>query len=278
MFDALRNMRHGPLRRFAPFWIFLGNQWRKLARAAGGRISVRHRVGRYGPFRLDGYFAFSDFASWGHRHNEGFEACIEACRGRRCVFDIGAHIGLVSLPMASLIAPDGIVVAFEPAMANRDYLQRHIALNGMTGRIRVEPVLVGSEQTNVVFHEFDHAAGMNTVATGLLRGKVSERSVAQTTIDAFCAGTGLVPEIIKIDVEGAEIGVLEGARMTLEKYKPTVFLSVHPRQIAALGRSIEELRTEIARVKYECRTIDGAVTTEFGLREYRLQPLETATN
>ncbi|MDT3687764.1 MAG: FkbM family methyltransferase [Pseudorhodoplanes sp.] len=278
MFNALRNMRHGPLRRFGPFWTVLGNQWRKLARAAGGRISVRHRVGRYGPFRLDGYFAFSDFGGWGHHHNEGFEACIEACRGRRCVFDIGAHIGLVSLPMASVIAPEGLVVAFEPAKANQDYLRRHIALNGMTSRIRIAPSLVGGEETQVVFHEFDHAAGMNTVATGLLRGKVNSRPVTQTTIDAFCAGSGLVPEVIKVDVEGAEIGVLEGARMTLAKYNPIVFLSVHPRQIAALGRSIDELRIEIARVGYECRTIDGAVVTEFGLREYRLQPIQTTKN
>jgi FkbM family methyltransferase len=271
-------MRHGPLRRFGPFWTFLGDQWRSVVGVVGGRIAVSHRIGRYGPFRLDGYFAFSDFAHWGGHHNEGFDACIEACRGRRCVFDVGAHIGLVALPMASQIAPAGVVIAFEPATANQQYLKRHIALNDMASRIRVEPLLVGSKIEDVAFHEFDHAAGMNTVATGLLRGNVRTRSVRQTTIDAFCAETGLAPEIIKIDVEGAEIGVLEGARETLAKHRPEVFLSVHPRQIAALGRSIEELRAEIVRSGYDCLTMDGAIATEFGLREYRLVPVRTAAN
>ena len=71
-------------------------------------VAVSHRVGPYGPFRLDGHFAFSDFEHWGAvGHHRGFETCVEAARGARCVLDVGAHIGLVSLPASRALAPGG---------------------------------------------------------------------------------------------------------------------------------------------------------------------------
>ncbi len=116
---TLRRLRHGPLRRFDAIWLPLGRLHRWLVRVLGWSAPVKQSIGRYGPFLLDAQFAFSDFAGWGGGHNEGFAACIEACRGRRCVIDVGAHVGLVALPMASVIAAGGVVVAFEPAAANR---------------------------------------------------------------------------------------------------------------------------------------------------------------
>ena len=50
-------------------------------------------------------------------------------RGKRLFFDIGAHIGLVTMPMASVIDPKGKVYAFEPAFANRQFLQQHVRIN-----------------------------------------------------------------------------------------------------------------------------------------------------
>ena len=57
-------------------------------------------------------FAFSDFAGWGGESNRVFTACVEACRDKNCVFDVGAYIGLGALPMASVLAPGGRVYAF----------------------------------------------------------------------------------------------------------------------------------------------------------------------
>ena len=45
------------------------------------------------------------------------------------MLDIGAHIGLVSLPLSTVVATDGTVYAFEPATGNNAYLFQHLAMN-----------------------------------------------------------------------------------------------------------------------------------------------------
>ena len=273
IFALLRRLRHGSLKRLDPLWLPLGRLYRWLIRLGGRQTAASHSIGGYGPFRLDGYFAFSDFAHWGGGHNAGFAACVEACRGRRAVIDVGAHVGLVTLPVASVLGQGGLVVAFEPAAANRRFLERHVALNGFSQRVRVEGMLLGdSEQEAVVFFEVEEATGMSTVASGVLRGEARRTMLPQTSLDAYCQRAQLVPEVVKIDVEGAEIAVLEGARQVLADCRPTVFLSVHPRLIAALGRSTDDLTKLIAEVGYECRNIDGTPVATFALREYVLRP------
>jgi FkbM family methyltransferase len=254
-------------------WLPLGRFYRWAVRCVGWNRPSRQSIGAYGPFLLDAHFAFSDFASWGSGHNEGFSRCIEASRGRKCVVDVGAHVGLVTLPMASVIAPGGAVIAFEPAAANRALLTRHVALNRFDDRVRIDPSLVGENEIGgVTFFESSSATGKNTLVDGILGLQGHSSRLSQTTLDIYCTAHGLIPDVIKIDVEGAEVGVLEGARGLLRDHRPPVFLSVHPRLIAALGRSTDELMRFLDEVGYECRHMDGSKVEKFALREYLLTP------
>jgi FkbM family methyltransferase len=253
-------------------WLPLGRAYRRLTRRLHPHFSAVQKIGGYGPFRLDPYFYFSDFSKWGQGHNAGFAECIEACRGRICVIDIGAHIGLVTLPVASVIDTNGLVVAFEPSGVNRAMLERNVALNGFAGRVRIEPLLVGgSERGDATIHELDEPSGMNSVVDGVQKD-ARTIMVPQTTLDAFCERHKLAPEVIKIDVEGAELDVLAGAREVMVRHQPLIFLSVHPWQIATLGRTTAELMELISAAGYECREISGAPVTSFALKEYRLTP------
>ena len=77
---------------------------------------------------------------------------------------------------------------------------------------------------------------------------------------------------MKIDVEGAELGVLRGAREVLKKHKPRIFLSVHPEQICSLGGSIAELQQELSDLNYETFNLDKILTSELKFGEYLLLP------
>ena len=79
-------------------------------------------------------------------------------------------------------------------------------------------------------------------------------------------------DLIKIDVEGAEIAVLEGAFEVLKTYRPTIFLSVHPKHIKLLGRNIDELKSVLQRLNYSCLQSDGSSAKNFSLKEYILIP------
>ena len=272
----LRRLRHGPLKFLSPLWLPLGRLYRSVFRALGIRHPVSTRIGPYGPFRLNGIFAFSDFEHWGGGHNDAFVACVEACRGKHCVLDIGAHVGLVALPMASVMAPGGRVVCFEPAEANRRLLLEHAALNGFAA-IEVNPCLVGAEtRPDVPFFEMAEPTGMNA----LVVRKNAEAYIAtrrpQVSLDDFCDERALAPEVVKIDVEGAEIGVLRGARKTLARHRPLIFLSIHPRDIELMGESVEALSELIGSLGYDCRDAQGRVPARFELREYVMTPREAA--
>lgn len=273
MLSLLRYLRHGPLKRFSPLWLWFGGIYRRCVN--GSNLAVRQHIGPYGPFRLDARFAFSNFSQWGGAHNDGFRDCVEACRGKHCVIDVGAHVGLVSLPAMAVMDPRGKLIAFEPATANRELLLRHLVLNGFDGRASVESDLVGEEdQVDVRFFEMGEHTGMNTVVPGAMDARYEPVSRQQVTLDTYCARHGLVPEVIKIDVEGAELGVLNGARATLASCRPLIFLSVHPRQIALLGQSIEMLAKLIESLNYNCHHVDGSPVKSFALREYILTPRE----
>ena len=178
--------------------------------------------------------------------------------------------------MSRAVAADGRVHAFEPAAANRRFLERHIALNDIAN-IDVVASVVGATQSDAVtFYEHPRASGMNARAAPRGRAyRATQRP--QTTIDAYCATHALYPEIIKIDVEGAEIAVLEGAATTVVRDRPLIFVSAHPAAIAASGERPEKLFELARRYDYAIRDVDGAAVDTLALDEYVMAPREIAT-
>lgn len=272
---TLRQLRHGPLARLEPIWLPLGRlaRW-TLARLP--RSTVAQHIGPFGPFRLDSHFAFSDFASWGDGHNNGFVVMVESCRDKSCVLDIGGHIGLVTLPVSRVLAPGGQVVTFEPGAANLEYLRFHLRENAIDN-VEIVDALVGDSDGTVTFYEQAGATGQNSVVVKKNAETYSRVERPQVTLDGFCAARDLRPEIIKIDVEGAELAVLRGAREMLCRDRPLLFLSVHPTELGLLGETIEDLVREIDDLGYVCREIDGTPVKQFRLAEYLMLPKESTT-
>ena len=132
--------------------------------------------------------------------------------GDQIIADLGAHIGLVSLPVSRHLAAGGKVYAFEPSGSNRRLLERHLALN-RADNVEIVDALVGERDADaVVFYEAEGDNPMNTIAQNTDRPGFAATTKRQVSVDSFCQARGLAPDIVKIDVEGAEIGVLEGAR------------------------------------------------------------------
>ncbi len=268
---SVTRLRHGPLKRFRFVWSMLRPVYRLIIRFMPG-VTISKKIGSYGPFKLNRRFAFSNFDNWGGNHNRGFQACVEAARGKICVLDIGAHIGLVSLPLSLTIAENGTVFAFEPAAANEAFLSEHLNSNNITN-VEVVTELVGDvENESVEFFESTGDSGMNTIAaSGSNRGYTSSTK-RQITLDQFCADRNLAPELIKIDTEGAEVGILRGAANTLRQHRPVLYLSVHPRHIIELGSTVEELEQLLKDLNYKVTDMDGNEVRPLELTEYVVLP------
>jgi len=93
----------------------------------------------------------------------------------------------------------------------------------------------------------------------------------QITLDSFVEKNGCIPELIKIDVEGAEISVLRGAKAVLRKYHPEIIISVHLKHLRILGYSVVDLMEVIHELDYQIYNIDGSqVSGKLQSREYYL--------
>jgi FkbM family methyltransferase len=267
----LIRLRQGRLKRFSFIWNTLRPIYRAMFRYAPG-LKAKKMIGPYGPFMLNRRFVFSNFSAWGGNHNRGFVACIEASREVDCVFDIGAHIGLVSLPLSTVVAENGTVYAFEPATANRNFLEEHLTLNRIDNVKIVSELIGDTELDTVQFFESSDDSGMNTIAeTGSRRGYGATQK-RQITLDNFCKENDLKPHVIKIDTEGAEVGILKGAIQTLRTHQPTIYLSVHPRHITELGSSLEELEQLLSDIDYKVADMDGNIVRPLELTEYIVSP------
>jgi FkbM family methyltransferase len=136
------------------------------------------------------------------------------------VYDIGAHSGYYSLLAARCIGTTGRVIAFEPLPENQAALARHLKLNQFS-QVTIIPAAVARQAGSRNFK-----IGSDRYQGRLAEG--GELEVRVISLDAeIDAGFLPVPDLIKIDTEGAEFQVLEGARQMLERRRPTLFVSVH---------------------------------------------------
>lgn len=257
----LTRVRHGRLRSFRRMWVPLRFIYR-VSLLVPMDWTVSKYIGPYGPFKFHRRFAFSNFSKFGvnlKSKNRGFQYFIQACRGRTCVFDVGAHIGLVSLPASSRMASRGVIYSFEPSPGNVKYLTYHLKKNKISNVEVVRKLVHASESDSSSIFLASEDSDMNSIAPGQLQTSYSLQEVPAISIDSFCSENELRPELIKIDVEGAEISVLEGAAEVLQSVKPTLFLSVHPRYIKALGRSTAELQELLSSAGYTISDFDGNI-------------------
>ena len=131
-------------------------------------------------------------------------------------FDIGANVGLYSLLFAR---KNATVIAFEPFPRNVEYLHRIVAINRVEN-VTIVPWAVGIEPGMRAFRQGETQASGHLSAAG-------EQPVFCTSLDAYVEQYGIEPDLLKIDVEGAELEVLQGARRLLEERMPRILLSIH---------------------------------------------------
>lgn len=236
-------------------------------------LAPRKMIGIFGPFRFHPRFLFRDYRGWGSDHNCGFVSYVNACKEKKCVIDIGGHIGLTVMPVAKMLAPEGRLYVFEPADANRAYLLRNIELNSMSNT-EVLSMFVGAEcRDDIEFFESDNDSGLNSMVVRKNKNDFHKALKKQVSMDNFCAEKRLSPEVIKIDVEGAEFDVLAGAAGIMMRSRPVIYLSLHPSHLEMIGRKPEEIHGILERVGYGISNIDGTKVEKFSLNEYILAPL-----
>ena len=158
-------------------------------------------------------------------------------------FDVGAHVGFYTLLASALVEDRGRVIAFEPLPRNIEYFEKHIALNKVQNVMLIKAAV--SDQPGEMRFQEGQASSM---------GRISENGthvVEMVSLDDLVSRHAIpFPDYMKIDVEGAELFVLEGARQILRERQMTIFLATHGSDVH--GKCLLLLQS----LGYSCRSLD----------------------
>ena len=185
--------------------------WRELR----GRRAIDLPGGRY---RL----------AWGSRHStrgRDYELLFRLARDRSCVFDVGAKVGMTAMCMAGAMAK-GKVVAFEAAETSCFVIERNIRLNALEDRIVAVNAVVGSASGRSCVYHWNEISGRSSIVLPPRQGATPIRKLA-ISLDDFVQQNELPPDLVKIDVEGAEQQVIAGMRAIMAGAKPVIALELH---------------------------------------------------
>ncbi|BCW88354.1 hypothetical protein sos41_14930 [Alphaproteobacteria bacterium SO-S41] len=158
---------------------------------------------------LSALFTFLD------RHHDTFRA--------KWALDIGANIGLASLCIHDLY-PESYIYSFEPSRLTFSLLDKNVSHNGLKSQIFPQPMAAGSAEGQISFLDDQNYLAGSGAGTG-----EGSYEVRVTTVDEFVKYHAMPAlDFIKIDVEGYELSVLDGARDTLKRFRPAVFIECNP--------------------------------------------------
>jgi FkbM family methyltransferase len=210
----------GPIRRFLHSNHTLYHASTRLFASLVGKQAITIAAGPMAGIRL----APSEHTSHAHLRGvyeeETLAALDRLLRPHMVCYDLGASIGYLSLLMARRTAK---VFAFEPAPHARAEMERHIAANGFSN-VEVVPVPLSGNVREVEFALTGAAYG-----SGIVDGPQQEWPVLKlqtSTLDLFSASHP-PPHFLKIDIEGEESVLFDGATTLLERHRPIILCELH---------------------------------------------------
>ena len=138
-------------------------------------------------------------------------------------FDGGANFGFYSLLARFLVGERGSVHAFEPASFAFSFLQKNL---GNANNAKLVQAAVSDSNGIIQFAQLSPiSSGFSRVATaGNAPSKAELISVRCLRLDTYCADTGVMPDLVKLDVEGHELAALRGMEGTISTGQPFIIL------------------------------------------------------
>ncbi len=166
------------------------------------------------------------------------------------VADIGAHHGLYSITAARCVGPSGRVDAFEPSPAAFRRLRWHLRLN-RAGGVAAHPYAIADRRARSTLHV--PAGGVDTLSSlrppGVGRGRVRRVEVDVLPLDEAAERGGWPGlDLVKLDAEGAEAAVLDGAPRVIARHRPIWLFEALDATSAAWGLSGQALVERFCRL------------------------------
>lgn len=210
---------------------------------------IERGAGRGLRFNAGGSYAGYLLGTWEPVIQKAFETFLKP---GDIIYDGGASVGYWSVLTARLVGPSGRVVSFEPLLANVERIVYNARLNGMSNVEVRREALGAADGTATFLVSADAGWGRLGEHGSSLAQKVSEIDASVRSIDSLvAAGEIPAPNVVKLDVEGAEVAVLRGAATTLRAARPVLLIELHD-----TGKEVAQI---LAQLDYATEIASGNV-------------------
>ena len=152
------------------------------------------------------------------------------------VLDIGSHIGLFAIKCAKHYRSP-LVVAIEPCPNNLRFLRANIAMSGISDRVIIVDAAAGAANGKTRFWLSGRSAQHSLLPS---KEKKVTIDVNVVSIDKLVMSLNLHDvNYVKIDVEGAEVDVIKGARATIRQFKPILVMETAKSRLPRLSKLLK---------------------------------------
>lgn len=200
---------------------------------------------------------------WMDYYNQDIIALLKnILRPGMVLIDVGANIGEITLVAAKLVGSTGKVIAFEPMTDIAASLEHNIANNHLH---QVEVTRLGlaeSESVAVIYSSCgqgqprDHHQGLGSLYGGQSPDDLPVESIQLTSLDAYLESNPIRRlDVLKVDIEGAELPCLKGAARTLELHRPSLIIEVQEQTSQTAGYDQRDILRFLSQFGYSFHVI-----------------------
>jgi FkbM family methyltransferase len=179
------------------------------------------------------------------------------CPGDVC-YDVGANLGFFSLLCGRFAGPNGAVYAFEPVPKNAGMIERNAHLNSLNN-IKVWKIALSRVNGQGELLLARHVGGAVLKGAGVPPDLEGHLMVEIRTVDSLIEAEQIPPpNFVKIDVEGAEMDVLQGMENALMRYAPAVLAELDDETVTRCERKVSLCESFLQDLGYRTQLLSNA--------------------
>ena len=183
------------------------------------------------------------------------EVALKVSRHASCIVDVGGNFGWFACQLRAEMPAGGQIHIFEPVPSARQELIANLDLNPRPEvTTRINDCCLSDSTGDVTLHiPKQHGSAFASLKKQNFAGGFDILQTRSTTLDSYCASNDIHQiDLLKIDVEGAEMKVLQGSRGILSAaIKPAILIESHPRTASAFGYQVVDVVNTIKGMGYK---------------------------
>jgi FkbM family methyltransferase len=185
------------------------------------------------------------------------------------IFDVGANVGYYAIELGIAMRQTAVIHSFEPIPESFEQLQKNVILNSAADKVICNQSAISNSEGEMVLYKPRTSGSSASSARNLHPNEEVETvEVPMTTLDKYMISHSLEKlDLLKIDVEGSELMVVEGALESIQRHQPVIFAELLRKWCAQFGYSPNLVLEILFPLGYRCFAVSEKLPEVFSISE-----------